>query len=64
MSGTRRRLTVLGLVAAAVLVSACDENEQDRVLYHEKGVYQGRADTPISPETADELRARARRQAG
>ncbi len=63
MSGTSK-LLALALAGAAAALSGCDESEQDRVLYHEKGVYQGQPDQPLKPEVVDELRGRAKRQAG
>lgn len=59
-----RLLTPVLLAATAFGLAACEEEEQNRVLYHEPGVYQGQKDTPISDETFDELRRRALRQAG
>jgi len=64
MSGTSRLLALALAGAAAMALSGCDENEQDRVLYHEKGVYQGQSDQPLNPEVVDELRSRAKRQGG
>lgn len=46
------------LVSLAAL-AACDPDEQDRVLYHEPGTYQGKVDTPLSQEQVRELRGRA-----
>lgn len=64
MDATRRLLTLVLLGATALAATACKESEQDRVLIHEKGVYQGEADTPLKEETLDDLRQRARNQAG
>lgn len=64
MGSGKRLLTVAVLSVAAAALGACDENEQDRVLYHKKGVYQGQQDQPLNEETVDELRSRATRQAG
>lgn len=47
------------IVAAALLLGACDESEQGRILNYEKGTYLGKADTPLSPEKVEELRQRA-----
>jgi outer membrane protein assembly factor BamE (lipoprotein component of BamABCDE complex) len=59
------RLLTLGLAAATVAALAgCKEHEQNRILYHKEGVYQGEADTPLKDDTVDQLRQRALRQAG
>jgi len=56
-------VTLGGLLAATLLlVSACREEEQDRVLWHEKGVYLGTPDSAISDDTLRNLRHRAARQ--
>jgi len=60
-----RRLLTLSLAAAMALgLAACKESEQNRVLFHEKGVYQGKADSPLADEKLNELRQRALNQAG
>ena len=46
------------IVAAALLLGACDESEQGRILRYEKGTYLGQADTPLSDEKVKELRRR------
>ena len=48
------------LVAAglALALSACRENEQNRPLTFEKGVYEGKADQALSEQDRDELRGR------
>ncbi len=45
-----------------LLVSACKEEEQDRVLWHEEGVYLGTRGAAISDDTLQDLRHRAARQ--
>lgn len=50
--------------AAGLLLSGCEEEEQDRVLIYEKGTYLGEEDQPLDQETLNELRNRARNQAG
>lgn len=52
------------LTAVVLLLTGCDEAEQDRTLYYQQGEYQGKADTPLTPEQLDELRGRARLQQG
>lgn len=58
-----RLLTLTALGGTLLAASGCKEAEQDRVLFHEPGVYQGQKDTGISDETYQELRQRARLQA-
>jgi hypothetical protein len=63
--GARRRAVggpVL-LVLAGLLLAACNQ-EEDRVLVHEPGVYQGQPDQPLDAATRERLRERALRQAG
>jgi hypothetical protein len=45
-----------------VLVPGCREEEQDQVLIHEKGVYQGEEDQPLGEPMLEDLRGRARIQ--
>ncbi|MEX0923195.1 MAG: hypothetical protein WDZ84_10500 [Rhodovibrionaceae bacterium] len=62
--------TAKAAIAAAILVSmglslsACDEDEQDRILRYDKGTYLGEPDDPLDQGTLDELRNRARNQQG
>ena len=58
-----RRLALAGLaLAAAGALAGCNENEQQRVLHFEKGTYKGAADTPLSEEARESLRARSASQ--
>lgn len=50
------------MLAASLLLGACDESEQGRVLRYEKGTYLGQKDRPLTPEEQDNLRARTRMQ--
>jgi len=59
-----RVLTLLAVVGAALALAACDEDEQGRILRYEKGTYLGKPDTALSEEQLDELRLRAKQQAG
>ncbi len=62
---TKRFLLVLSTVFAAGLVlSACDEAEQDRILRYEKGTYLGQKDQVLSNAQQAALRARSRLQEG
>ncbi len=51
-------------LALCVLVAAtgCREEEQDRILFFEHGVYRGHPDQPLDPQVIDQLRFRAARQ--
>lgn len=51
-------------LAAGLLLSACDEAEQGRILRYEKGVYLGQPDQALSAELQADLRERTRLQQG
>jgi hypothetical protein len=52
-------LGVIGLtLAVALSLSACRESELGRPLSHDKGTYQGKADTPLDEATLKALRQR------
>ncbi len=60
---TGKLITMLAcLVAVGASLGACREDEQGRVLLFNKGVYLGKADTPISEEARRNFRTRALRQ--
>ena len=62
---TKRFLLVLPAVFVAGLVlSACDEAEQDRILRYQKGTYMGQKDQALSSEQQAALRARSLLQEG
>ena len=50
------------LAATLLLISACREEEQGRVLWHEKGVYMGTPHSVIPDGTLVDLRHRAAKQ--
>ena len=54
-----KTIGVLGALGALLLAQGCREEEQDQILIHEKGVYQGQQDQPLDPEQVQELRSRA-----
>jgi hypothetical protein len=55
---------LLAVVAAGLVLSACDEAEQDRILFYQKGEYMGAPDSALSEDTLQALRQRAARQKG
>lgn len=60
-----RRGAICALAVSAVvlaLVPGCREEERDRPLVLEKGVYQGKPDQPLSEAQLHELRQRGLRQ--
>ncbi len=59
--GWGRMVLVFGLMLS-LAVGACREEEQDRILIQQKGVYQGQADSPLSEEQLRELRFRTSQQ--
>ena len=62
---SRRALIALSAAfAASLLVAACDEAEQGRILRYEKGTYLGPKAKPLSDERRADLRARTRMQKG
>lgn len=56
------RLSVLAMVALALLAQGCREDEQNRPLVHQKGSYQGPADEKLDQEQIEALRQRASQQ--
>jgi hypothetical protein len=58
----RAALGLLALIGALAALQGCREDEQDRVLFHEPGVYKGEPDPALSEAQVDELRQRARQQ--
>ncbi len=59
----RIALCLAGAVAVTAL-GACREEEQGRLRNFDPGVYKGQEDTPLDSAVIDDLRERARRQAG
>ncbi len=59
----RNVIVVLGcVVAAGVLLGACRESEENRVLLYQKGDYLGKPHTAVSEGTLRALRAQIQRQ--
>ena len=50
------------LASVGASLGACREDEQGRVLLFEKGVYLGKADTPITEEARRNIRTRVLQQ--
>ena len=62
-----RKTTLLVTLAEFLcggLLAGCREEEQGRIRSFEPGVYQGQTDTALEDAQVEELRQRARRQAG
>ncbi|MFQ5773286.1 MAG: hypothetical protein ACE5GS_02100 [Kiloniellaceae bacterium] len=47
-----------------LMMTACDESEQGRVLRYEKGTYLGPKDQPLTEDVREDLRQRTRLQRG
>ncbi len=58
----RTLLALAAVLLAGLILSACDEAEQGRVLRYEKGTYLGPKDQALSNEQQADLRARSRLQ--
>ena len=56
--------TLAALLIAGMALGACDPEEQGRQWSYEKGTYLGDPHTPLTAEELQELRQRARQQAG
>jgi hypothetical protein len=56
-----RRSLLVGLCAlvASAALQGCRKEEQDRVLYFDKGTYLGKPDEPLTDEQVEALRQRA-----
>jgi hypothetical protein len=58
----RTALALLALIGALAALQGCREEEQDRILFHEPGVFQGDKDPALPEARVDQLRGRARQQ--
>ena len=58
----RSALTLVVIVCAAALLSACEEEEQGRILRYDKGSYLGKPDQSLSEKQLKELEGRVREQ--
>lgn len=61
---SRSLLLLSTMVVAGLLLAACDESEQGRVLMYDKGTYLGQPDNPLTEDEQEALRARTRMQQG
>jgi hypothetical protein len=64
MRAKRTLLLFATVLAAGLVLSACDESEQGRILRYQKGTYMGPVDQALSAEQQAALRARSRMQEG
>lgn len=64
MGRNHRDLVFVAVAAAGLVLSACDDAEQGRVLMYQKGDYMGAPDTALSEDTLRALRQRAAQQKG
>ena len=61
---SKKTILCLAVACVGLLVAACDEAEQDRMLRYEKGVYLGPVESPLEAEQLGVLRQRAKLQGG
>ena len=61
---TRKSVTIVTVLMAAVALSACRGEEQGRVTLYKKGQYLGQKDDTLSETQVAVLRERAAAQAG
>lgn len=62
INSIRRLLTVVSTLALMMVLSGCSEEEQDRILQYEKGVYLGKADQNLTQEQLQKLVLRSNGQ--
>ena len=61
---SKKTIICLVVACAGLLVAACDEAEQNRVLRYEKGTYLGPPDSQLDAEQLGLLRQRTKLQGG
>ena len=64
MRSTTTISTLAALLIAGMALGACDPDEQGRKWSYEKGTYLGEPHTPLTESQLQELRQRAKQQAG
>ena len=57
-----KNLLIVLLILSTFLISSCREDEQNRVLNYNKGVYLGEKDTPLTEQQITKLRIHTSRQ--
>lgn len=57
-------IPVAAVALLALMLSACDQAEQGRILRYEKGTYLGQSDTGLTDQQREQLRARMMLQGG
>ena len=62
INSIRKLVTVVSTLALMMILSGCAEEEQDRILQYEKGVYLGKADQNLTQEQLQKLVLRANGQ--
>jgi hypothetical protein len=58
----KRLLTISAVAMLGAGLSACDEDEQNRIIHYQKGVYLGKADQALTPEQVRQLEIRTNGQ--
>jgi hypothetical protein len=57
-----KNLLIVLFILSTFLISSCREDEQNRVLNYNKGVYLGEKDTPLTEQQITKLRIHTSRQ--
>jgi hypothetical protein len=57
-----KNLLIVLFILSTFLISSCREDEQNRVLKYNKGVYLGEKDTPLTEQQITKLRIHTSRQ--
>ena len=57
-----KSFTIAAVIAIAAGLSACAEDEQNRVLQYKKGTYLGKTDQKLSPDQLQKLGLRSNGQ--
>ena len=57
-----KNLLIVLFILSTFLISSCREDEQNRVLNYNKGVYLGEKDTPLTEQQITKLRMHTSRQ--
>jgi hypothetical protein len=56
------RVAIASVLLIGIALAGCREEEQDRVLLYDKGIYLGEPDTALTEQQVDALRQRATNQ--